>query len=136
MRPRNCNTYATVTNGVAWQVARARLHCKMGMSRPFINHWTRSTRGRNTGRVGRGTKEALNLATLIELSQSTGYGNRKMLLSRRCAAVLLAVGFVTAAPLASAQNTPNDGIYRNLLERQQREAEFHVNLYDNRLPTP
>jgi hypothetical protein len=32
---------------------------------------------------------------------------------------------------ASAQNGPQDGIDRNLLERQQRAAEFHVRLYDN-----
>ena len=46
--------------------------------------------------------------------------------SRVLAAVLLAAGYTTAA----AQAVPLDGIDRNLLERQQREREFHVKLYD------
>jgi hypothetical protein len=29
-----------------------------------------------------------------------------------------------------AQNSPNDGIDRNLLQRDQQEREFHVRLYD------
>ncbi len=33
-----------------------------------------------------------------------------------------------------AQDSPRDGIDRNLLERQQREAGFHVRLYDNAPP--
>jgi hypothetical protein len=33
-----------------------------------------------------------------------------------------------------AQDSPRDGTDRNLLERQQREAGFHVRLYDNAPP--
>jgi hypothetical protein len=46
--------------------------------------------------------------------------------SRILATVLLAAGYTSAAP----QAVPLDGIDRNLLERQQREREFHVKLYD------
>jgi len=46
--------------------------------------------------------------------------------SRILATVLLAAGYTGAA----AQAVPLDGIDRNLLERQQREREFHVKLYD------
>jgi len=39
---------------------------------------------------------------------------------------------VTAASLpAWAQNSVQDGIDRNLLQREQRSAEFHVRLYDD-----
>jgi len=37
---------------------------------------------------------------------------------------------VASAP-AMAQNTAQDGIDRNLLQRQQRAADFHVRLYDD-----
>jgi hypothetical protein len=43
------------------------------------------------------------------------------------AAVLLTAPWASA----SAQSGPQDGIDRNLLERQQRATEFHVRLYDN-----
>lgn len=52
----------------------------------------------------------------------------------------LAVMVATASSTALAQNAPQDGIDRNLLERQQREADFHVRLFDepvgNRSATP
>jgi len=31
----------------------------------------------------------------------------------------------------AAQNSPNDGVDRNLLQRDQHEREFHVRLYDS-----
>jgi hypothetical protein len=49
--------------------------------------------------------------------------------STRIAAVIVLLT-VAWAP-ASAQNGPQDGTDRNLLERQQRAAEFHVRLYDD-----
>jgi len=47
--------------------------------------------------------------------------------SRLIAAMLLAV----SSTVAAAQSSPNDGIERNLLEREQQSADFHVRLYDN-----
>jgi hypothetical protein len=48
--------------------------------------------------------------------------------SRLLAVLLLAAASATAG----AQALPQDGVDRNLLERQQREREFHVKLYDTR----
>src|SRR5262245_15908198 len=51
--------------------------------------------------------------------------------------VVTAAALITAATTtASVQDGPQDGIQRNLLERQQREAGFHVKLYDNTPPQP
>jgi hypothetical protein len=48
-----------------------------------------------------------------------------------CAARLAALLLVFAAcGIAAAQGSPGDGIDRNLLERQQQSADFHVRLYD------
>jgi hypothetical protein len=46
--------------------------------------------------------------------------------SRLIAVMLLASAWRTGM----AQNTPRDGIDRNLLQRDQQEREFHVRLYD------
>lgn len=47
------------------------------------------------------------------------------------ARVAFAIVFATATMTASAQNSAQDGIDRNLLQREQRSAEFHVRLYDD-----
>jgi hypothetical protein len=47
--------------------------------------------------------------------------------SRLIAAMLLA----SAWQAGVAQNSPHDGIDRNLLQRDQQEREFHVRLYDS-----
>ena len=46
--------------------------------------------------------------------------------SRLAFSILLAAG----CRVAMAQGSPNDGINRNLLQREQQSAEFHVRLYD------
>jgi len=47
--------------------------------------------------------------------------------SRWLVAALLAFAW----HMGAAQNTPNDGIDRNLLQRSQQDREFHVRLYDS-----
>ncbi len=47
--------------------------------------------------------------------------------SRLVALLLLS----TFCEIAAAQSSPQDGIDRNLLQRQQQSAEFHVRLYDD-----
>ena len=48
------------------------------------------------------------------------------------ARIAFAMMLLTAASLpALAQNSAQDGIDRNLLQRDQRSAEFHVRLYDD-----
>jgi len=48
------------------------------------------------------------------------------------ARIAFAMIMLTAASVpALAQNGPQDGIDRNLLQREQRTAEFHVRLYDD-----
>jgi len=46
--------------------------------------------------------------------------------SRLVFSILLATG----CAVATAQSSPNDGINRNLLQREQQSADFHVRLYD------
>lgn len=46
--------------------------------------------------------------------------------SRLAFSILLATG----CGVAIAQGGPNDGINRNLLQREQKSADFHVRLYD------
>ena len=46
--------------------------------------------------------------------------------SRLAFSILLATG----CGVATAQGSPNDGIDRNLLHREQQSADFHVRLYD------
>jgi len=41
---------------------------------------------------------------------------------------------VQAQNIAQPQNPAEDGVTRNLLDREQRENEFHVKLYDNTPP--
>ena len=59
---------------------------------------------------------------------------------RRGASLLLVVISLFVAQTVQAQNTAQpqnpaqDGVSRNLLERQQRENEFHVKLYDDAPP--
>jgi hypothetical protein len=53
---------------------------------------------------------------------------------RRSASLLFSLSMVAAA--AFAQPGAQDGAQRNLLERDQQEAEFHVRLYDARVPKP
>src|SRR6266403_968592 len=50
----------------------------------------------------------------------------------RLSALRLAVSVLLAAgcAVATAQSSPNDGIDRNLLQREQQSADFHVRLYD------
>jgi hypothetical protein len=55
---------------------------------------------------------------------------------RRASLLLAASAFLVVAAPASAQAGPPDGVARNLLERQQRETDFHVRLYDNAPPKP
>ena len=63
-----------------------------------------------------------------------------MSLLRRDASLLLVVISLFVAQPVQAQNTSQlqnptqDDVSRNLLERQQRENEFHVKLYDNAPP--
>src|SRR5689334_17109167 len=54
---------------------------------------------------------------------------------RRVASLLLTLSVMMVAP-AIAQPGPQDDAQRNLLERDQREAEFHVRLYEARVPRP
>lgn len=55
---------------------------------------------------------------------------------RRASLLLAASAFPVVAAPAFAQDGPQDGVARNLLERQQRETDFHVRLYDNAPPKP
>ena len=49
---------------------------------------------------------------------------------RPSAARLVAILLSGWCALAAAQTSPQDGIDRNLLQRQQQSADFHVRLYD------
>jgi len=53
---------------------------------------------------------------------------------RRAASLLLSTCALLGATLA--RSAAEDGIARNVLERQQNENGFHVKLYDNRPPLP
>jgi hypothetical protein len=48
----------------------------------------------------------------------------------------VSVPFALCAIAAYAQSSAQDGIEANKLERSQREAEFHVRLYDATIPQP
>ncbi len=50
------------------------------------------------------------------------------------ACLLIAAGLASGTALA--QENGQDAVNRNLLERQQRESGFHVDLYDNTVPKP
>jgi len=52
-------------------------------------------------------------------------------IGRGSAVIALAIVLATAITTTSAQNSAQDGIDRNLLQREQRSAEFHVRLYDD-----
>jgi hypothetical protein len=61
----------------------------------------------------------------------------KMFQRRRGASLLLGgCALLIATAHVSAQDGAQDGVTRNLLERQQHEADFHVRLYDNAAPKP
>lgn len=56
---------------------------------------------------------------------------------RRGASLLLAgCALLAVTASAFAQDGAQDGVARNILERQQRESDFHVRLYDNTPPKP
>ena len=42
-----------------------------------------------------------------------------------------ALVFAGGCGIAAAQSSPNDGIDRNLLQREEQSSDFHVRLYDN-----
>ena len=55
---------------------------------------------------------------------------------RRGVSLFLAGCALLMTAAVFAQDDPRDGAARNLLERQQRENDFHVKLYDNAPPKP
>jgi len=53
---------------------------------------------------------------------------KKGLSASRLIATLL---FAGGCGVAAAQSSPNDGVDRNLLQREQQSLDFHVRLYDD-----
>lgn len=58
------------------------------------------------------------------------------MINRHLTPIALLIGISVALPPAGGAERAQDGIDRNLLERAQREREFHIRLEDARAPIP